>query len=75
MFLDDDGAVTILSGLLTSAAVGGIYTLDCVQMWKTEKSVTGFKPSDLVVQVKRFLLFILFYSCCGQTVPVMTPKN
>lgn len=74
-FLGDECAVTTLSRLLTFSAVGGIYTLDCVQMWKTEKSVTDFNPSDLVMQVKRFLLFILSYSCCGQTVPVMTPQN
>lgn len=75
MFLGDDGAVTILSRLLTFSAVGEIYTLDCVQMWKAEKSVTDFNPSDLVMQVKKFLLFILSYSCCGQTVPVLTPQD
>lgn len=75
MFLGDDSALSILSRLLTFSAVGGIYALDCVQMWKTEKSVTDFNPSDLVMQVKRFLLFILSYSYCGQTVPVMIPQN
>lgn len=75
MLLGDDGAVAILGKLLTFSAVGGIYTLECVQVWKAEKSVTDFNASDLVMQVKRFLLFILSYSCCGQTVPAMTPQN
>lgn len=49
MFLGNDDAVTMLSGLLTFSAVGGMYTLDCVQMWKTEKSVTDFNPSEILL--------------------------
>lgn len=42
VFLGDDDAVTILSSLLAfCSVVGGRYTLDCVQMWKTEKSMTA----------------------------------
>lgn len=49
VLLGDDNAVTILSGLLTFSPVGGMYTLDCVQMWKTEKSVTDFNPSEILL--------------------------